>query len=138
MIPSVSMPVDPRSCPRRKSKVLTQRAQRTELSASLSEYALRDKVGSGAFGQVYVAETLGRGHQRSKHVALKVIRRKNLVKDSTKRLAISEIDNLKHLSSTGSMFFTQLVDAFHDDHNLYIVTVSLILTQNLSSLLKTL
>lgn len=126
MNPSVSMPTKALVRAHRKSEVPTQGAQRTELSASLSEYVLRDRIGSGAFGQVYVAETLGRG-QKNKHVALKVIRRRNLAKNSTRRLAVSEIDSLKHLSSTGSMFFTQLVDAFHDDHNLYIVTVSPIL-----------
>lgn len=125
MIPSMSMPIKSHGQAGEESKDLARYAQRAELSASLSEYMLRDKVGSGAFGQVYVAETLGRRTQRSKHVALKVIRRRNLAKESTKRLALTEVANLKHLSSTGSMFFTQLVETFHDDHNLYIVTVSL-------------
>ena len=132
MLPSVSMPLKARSS-KRSGKELAQYSNRPELSASLSEYMLRDKVGHGAFGQVYVAETLGRRSHRSKHVALKVIRRKNLKKESTKRLALTEVANLRHLSSTGSMFFTQLVETFHDDHNLYIVTVSSLTDSDSSS-----
>ncbi|KAH8109934.1 kinase-like domain-containing protein [Phellopilus nigrolimitatus] len=72
----------------------------------------------GAYGDVYLAKTVSTGS----HVAIKVIRRSKLVKESTKALPLTEVQNLRHLSLAGSPFFTQLHESFCDVYNYYIVT----------------
>ncbi|THG95319.1 hypothetical protein EW145_g7980 [Phellinidium pouzarii] len=91
-----------------------------ELSKRLRDYILYDKLGQGAYGNVLLAKTPSAGV--NSFVAVKVVRRSKLVKESTKALLATEVESLRQLTATGSMFFTQLHEAFYDGHNYYIVT----------------
>ncbi|KAL5504844.1 hypothetical protein ACEPAH_7507 [Sanghuangporus vaninii] len=100
-----------------------------ELSTRLHAYTFRQRLGRGAFGQVYLAEVddesmsrFSRENRGKLLVAVKVIRRTKLEKESTRALARAEAENLRRISATKSLFFTQLRETFSDAHNLYIVT----------------
>lgn len=102
-----------------------------ELSTRLHTYTFRHRLGRGAFGQVFLAEvvddtapTFGRKKHGNRLVAVKIIRRAKLEKESTRALARAEAENLRRISEAKSLFFTQLRETFSDGHNLYIVTVS--------------
>ncbi|THH00550.1 hypothetical protein EW145_g7061 [Phellinidium pouzarii] len=91
-----------------------------ELNKRLCDYVFHDKLGQGAYGNVLLAKTPSAGDKG--YVAVKVIRRSKLVRKSTKALLATEVESLRQLTATGSMFFTQLHEAFCDGHNYYIVT----------------
>lgn len=114
---------------RLSSKLRSKNGKRTqnqhrcdELSERLDAFIFRQRIGCGAFGQVFLAETSSSGEE--KVVAVKIIRRSKLIRNSTRGFALTEAANLAHISASGSLFFTQLHETFCDAHNLYIVTVS--------------
>ncbi|EJD07736.1 kinase-like protein [Fomitiporia mediterranea MF3/22] len=126
-----SLPVKP--LPGKKAPYPARLYRCEELSERLPAYIFRKRLGGGAFGQVFLAEFLSPSNQkksydkrgnvrRSQLVAVKIVPRARVVKESTRALALAEANNLKCLSETGSLFFAQLRETFCDTHNLYIVT----------------
>lgn len=104
----------------RNYKVILEAEKRAQLHKSLKEYALRDKLGEGGFGTVYRADTYVKDKVTS--YALKVMPWSRVTKPEHSSQFMTEIDTLKALSETGSMFFPQIHEAFGDNHNLYLVT----------------
>ncbi|KAL5483381.1 hypothetical protein ACEPAI_8612 [Sanghuangporus weigelae] len=122
MFASLKTSVKPKSCAPAQHRC-------EELSTRLHAYTFRQRLGRGAFGQVYLAEVddesmsrFSRENHGKLLVAVKVIRRTKLEKESTRALARAEAENLRRISETKSLFFTQLRETFSDAHNLYIVT----------------
>ncbi|KAI5114840.1 hypothetical protein M0805_000200, partial [Coniferiporia weirii] len=119
-----SLMLPPRVLTRAHGTGNTRLSASSQNSAKLSErlggYTFRDGLGSGAFGSVFLAEVLSTS--KPKRVAVKIVRRSRLTRKSTKDLLVTEVRCLEQLSATGSMFFTQLHEAFCDAHNFYIVT----------------
>ena len=93
------------------------------LNDRLMSYRFGRQIGTGTYGSVRLAEVFSRHRRRDKLVAIKVVRRSKLSNDILKSHAISEVDNLVHISTTGSKFFICLKEAFCDAHNLYLAIV---------------
>lgn len=92
------------------------------LSRRLADYTLKRKLGEGSFGSVFLAEqTLNCGGRA--YVAVKVVRRSKLTKETMKSLIFSEQTTLKYLTNSGSHFFPQLIESFVDPYNYYFTLV---------------
>lgn len=88
------------------------------LSTRLWDYTLRNKLGQGAFGEVYRAESSdGRGGYTS--FALKVVRRASLTSEMTKSTVYTEQKIMKALTRMGSPYFPKLRESFMDGYNMY-------------------
>lgn len=92
----------------------------SQLSKRLRHYVLRDKLGSGGYGSVFLAECVLQG--RPTWLAVKVIRRSRVARGPTTEMLCMEVASLQLLAERRSLFFPQLFEAFSDAHNLYIVT----------------
>lgn len=94
--------------------------KRAQLAKRLKPYVLRDQIGDGGYGSVFLTETYIKG--KTSFLAMKVVPWKRIAAGASRRIILGEVESLKALADTGSLFFPQIRESFGDFHNLYIVT----------------
>ena len=96
-----------------ESSNMTRRAVENE-TRSISDYQLVRIIGTGTFGKVYLAILNGKGF------ALKMLHKKKIIE-------LKQIDHIKNekniLAGVQHPFIVNLVEAFQDKLNLYLVFV---------------
>ena len=96
------------------------------LHQKLDRYTLKELLGEGAFGNVYLATDKEDGRE----VAIKVVPRANVHNDDEKCLLFGEQRILKKLRDMDAPAFLKMEESFADKFNYYIVTVRFIPTSH--------
>ena len=89
-----------------------------EIKINFSSFEILDELGKGSFGNVFLVKPKFVTKENNIYYAMKVINKKNLIKNKQLIYAVTEFKILKMINSP---FITKLQYAFQTEENLYLI-----------------